>query len=582
MRRFACVYLFFFGLCWSGQAAAQTDQWSVAPRRMAPASAVAREPDQSDTPQTSSQSAPARRVPMRPRSRGNAVRPQSSTALATGSVGQVSMGRTDPAAAGRKRWTRFQSADPGDDGRVVAAQYTDPAGRQVNPPGSYGQPPGGYASPQQGYPQQGYPQQGGTYSQPDANGGRVFNPPSGQPPIDQLPPPGNGPGGTAPPPGGYDNEGDLFPPNPLLGTVEEPLPTVPVDVVVKEAQTGRLMFGVGVNSNAGLLGNVVIDEQNFDWRRFPRSVEDIRNATAFRGAGQQFRIEAMPGTQLSRYGFTFREPYLWDTKINFSISASYFNRYFLDWTEQRAGGRVGWGYQLTPDLSANFSIGGEDVKIYNPFVPTPPQLAAVLGHNALYSSILSLIHDTRDSTFIATQGHRVSINLEQAWGSFSFPRAVLGFRQYFLVRERPDGSGRHVLTLTNDTGFTGTNTPIFENFFAGGYSTLRGFYFRGAQPLDPATGVQIGGKFEFLNSVEYMLPITADDSLRMVTFCDFGTVQTSTEIKGQDFRVAPGIGLRIAIPAMGPAPIALDFAVPVHHAPGDHIQNFSFFMGLSR
>jgi outer membrane protein insertion porin family len=95
-------------------------------------------------------------------------------------------------------------------------------------------------------------------------------------------------------------------------------------------------------------------------------------------------------------------------------------------------------------------------------------------------------------------------------------------------------------------------------------------------------GVQVGGHFQFLNSVEYMLPITADDALRMVAFCDFGTVEPSTEIKWQDFRIAPGFGLRITIPAMGPAPIALDFAVPVHHAPGDHIQNISFFMGLSR
>jgi len=482
------------------------------------------------------------------------------------------MGRTDPAAAGRKNWTRFQSADQADNTRVVPAQYTEPAGQPMNGPGGYSQPPGGY-----GYGQP----PGNGYVQPGNNDGRVFNPPAAQPPIDQFPPPtGSGPGGAAPPPGGYDNEGDLFPPNPLLGEGEEPLPTVPLDVIVKEAQTGRLMFGVGVNSNAGLIGNIVIDEQNFDWRKFPRSTEDIRNNTAFRGAGQQFRIEAMPGTIFSRYGFTFRQPYLWDTKINFSLNASYYNRYFQDWTEQRSGGRVGWGYQLTPDLSANLSLGGEDVKIYNPTVPTPPELASVLGHNALYSAVFSLVHDTRDSTFIATQGHRVSLNLEQDWGSFSFPRAIINLRQYFLVRERPDGSGRHVLTFTNDTGFTGNNTPIFENFFAGGYNTIRGFYFRGAEPLD--NGVQVGGKFEFLNSIEYMFPVTADDSLRMVTFCDFGTVETSTEIKPGDFRVAPGMGVRITIPAMGPAPIALDFAVPVHKAPGDHIQNFSFFMGLSR
>jgi len=33
---------------------------------------------------------------------------------------------------------------------------------------------------------------------------------------------------------------------------------------VQEQQTGRLMFGVGVNSDAGLVGNVTLDEQDFD------------------------------------------------------------------------------------------------------------------------------------------------------------------------------------------------------------------------------------------------------------------------------------------------------------------------------
>jgi outer membrane protein insertion porin family len=385
-------------------------------------------------------------------------------------------------------------------------------------------------------------------------------------------------GGAGPPPlGGYDNQGDLFSPNSPFN--QPPLP-VPITVGVQEGQTGKLMFGVGVNSNAGLIGNITIDEQNFDWRNVPRSWEDIRNATAFRGAGQQFRISAMPGTQYSQYGFTFREPYLWDTKINFGIDGYYFNRYFQNWTEQRLGARVSFGYQLTPDLSTSVALKGENVRIFNPTVPTPPELSDVLGSNALFVASWTTIHDTRDSPLLPTQGHRISVDVEQGFGTFSFPRAILGFRQHFTLYERPDGSGRQVLSFLQDTGFTGSHTPLFENFFAGGYNTIRGFYFRGASPLDQ--GVQVGGKFELLNTVEYMFPITAADALRGVVFTDFGTVEQSTEIKWNDFRIAPGFGLRVTIPAMGPAPIALDLAFPVHKAPGDRTQIFQFFVGLQR
>ena len=46
--------------------------------------------------------------------------------------------------------------------------------------------------------------------------------------------------------------------------------------------------------------------------------------------------------------------------------------------------------------------------------------------------------------------------------------------------------------------------------------------------------------------------------------------------------LAVGTGLRISVPAMGPAPIALDFAWAVSKAPTDDPQVFSFSLGFSR
>ena len=53
-------------------------------------------------------------------------------------------------------------------------------------------------------------------------------------------------------------------------------------------------------------------------------------------------------------------------------------------------------------------------------------------------------------------------------------------------------------------------------------------------------------------------------------------------MNSDNFRVAPGFGLRITVPAMGPAPIALDFAFPVAKAETDDKQVFSFNIGLQR
>jgi outer membrane protein insertion porin family len=121
---------------------------------------------------------------------------------------------------------------------------------------------------------------------------------------------------------------------------------------------------------------------------------------------------------------------------------------------------------------------------------------------------------------------------------------------------------------------------MYENFFAGGYSTIRGFAFRGASPVDG--GVIVGGEFQWLNSLEYVFPLTADDMLKGIVFVDYGTVEQQIALHWDNFRVAPGVGLRINVPAFGPAPIALDFAFPVAMASTDTKEIFSFFIGVGR
>lgn len=376
------------------------------------------------------------------------------------------------------------------------------------------------------------------------------------------------------------------PPSALPLENGQPLPPpLDFDVYVDETRTGRFMFGAGVNSDLGVTGQIVVEERNFDWRQFPTSFSDIVNGTAWRGAGQGFRFEAMPGTQVQRYLVSFTQPYLYlpgiPDPLSLNLSGSYFNRNFFDWDEERLGGRVGLGYRLTHDLSLTTSFRAENVKIYNPRVLGNPQLDEVLGNNDLFSGRVGLTHDTRDQPFAPTEGHLIELSYEQTFGSFDYPRAELDFRQYFLMRERPDGSGRHTLGFSFRTGVSGSQTPIMERFFAGGFSTLRGFDFRGASPVGVG-GVIVGGDFSFLGSVEYMFPLTADDMMRGVVFCDFGTIEENIEFRSDNYRVAPGAGLRIAVPALGPAPLALDFAFPVAKAETDQEQIFSFFFGFGR
>ncbi|MBM4093659.1 MAG: hypothetical protein FJ276_30275, partial [Planctomycetes bacterium] len=361
---------------------------------------------------------------------------------------------------------------------------------------------------------------------------------------------------------------------------EVPGTAVPVEVLVEEARTGRFMFGAGINSDAGVTGQIIIDERNFDLFGFPRSWADLWSGEAWRGRGQGFRIEAVPGNRVQRYLVSFTEPYLFSTPVSMSVSGFLYDRGFYDWTESRVGGQLGFGYRLTPDLSASAALRLEDVKIRNPRVIGVEELDRVIGSNDIYSGQFTLRHDTRDLPFMPTEGHLIELSFEQVFGSYDYPKGDVEYRRYFLVRERPDGSGRHTLAVSLGAGVSGSQTPIFENYFAGGFSTLRGFEFRGASPIEQT--VTVGGRFRTLGSVEYTMPLTADDMIKAVAFCDFGTVERDVRIDWDNFRVAPGFGFRISVPALGPAPLAFDFAFPVAKADTDDTEVFSFFFGFGR
>ncbi len=356
--------------------------------------------------------------------------------------------------------------------------------------------------------------------------------------------------------------------------------SLPITAQMEETTTGRVMFSLGVSSDSGLVGSVVVDEQNFDIRRWPTSWSDIKNGTSWRGRGQHFRMELTPGTEVSRYVVSFDEPYLFNSQIGLGTSAMYYERQYRHWDERRVGGQINFSRALTHDMRAYIGFRGYDVFLDDPVTPTPSRLENALGHSSLFGFSFRLVHDRRDSSFLATEGYYASMEIEQVVGTWSYPRFNAQFKKYWLLYERADMSGRHVLSFTSSFSWTGDDTPIYESYFAGGSSTIRGFEYRGVSPLE--NGYAVGGNMMLLASLEYLFPITADDNIRGVIFCDTGTVQPSIDNWEDAYRVSIGAGFRISMPMLGPAPMALDFAVPLVKEDGDRKELFSFTMGLQR
>lgn len=433
----------------------------------------------------------------------------------------------------------------------------------------------------------------------------VFDPPPNRVPA-PLPPvvvpvaPGGGPGQLVAPP--FSGE---MPPLPL-GDGEPPgtFPSQPgmnqnnvgpdrndpfpnrsyADIVtnIEEGPTGRIMFGIGATSFGGINGNFILHESNFDIRAVPKSWRELTNGQAFRGAGEDFRVELSPGTLVNRALVSYRNPYFLNMPggyaMGLGLSGYGFSRFYNgQYNEYRGGGRLSLGSQFGTSTYADVAFRAEDVRISDYDLPAPADFLAVDGHTFLATIRPSIRFDNRNDPFAPNKGQYLEAAFEQGWGDFQFPKVTVEGRKYFTLGSRPDGSGKRILTMRGYFGISGENTPVYERFFAGDFRSMRGFTYRGVGPFE--LGRNVGGILSTIGSVEYQFPWTANDKLQQVIFCDFGTVESSYEFT--TFRASVGTGLRIYLPqqVFGPLPLAFDFAVPVSMGPDDREQLFTFFIG---
>ena len=432
---------------------------------------------------------------------------------------------------------------------------------------------------------------------PLGDGARAFDPPPDAPvnapaivapPPDALPGPSGGPGGEGvrTPPFGADVAPGGFPSLPGTNMTDvgpdrqEPFPERSyADIVtsVDEVATGRLMFGIGASSFGGFSGTFVLHETNFDLFNFPRSFSDFTNSRAFRGRGQEFRLELSPGTSINRAIVSFRDPYVFNLPVGFGASGYAMSRFYPDWSEDRYGGRFSLGRQFGTMTYADLAFRIEDVNVYRFSYPAPAEYLAVSGHTTLATLRPSIRFDNRNDPFSPNRGGYLEAAFEQGWGSFTFPKVSLEGRTHFTTGSRADGSGKRVLTMRGFVGATGQDTPLYEKFFAGDFRSMRGFAYRGVGPY--VYNANIGGVLTMIGSVEWQFPWTANDKLQQVIFADFGTVENDYTL--ETFRLAVGTGARIYLPQQmfGPLPLAFDIAVPVVKGPDDRERLFTFFIG---
>ncbi len=357
------------------------------------------------------------------------------------------------------------------------------------------------------------------------------------------------------------------------------------DVLVEldEALTSKFMVGLGVSTRDGLVGNISLSQSNFDILGWPRSWDDVLQNRSFRGAGQNFSLNAKPGTELSEFSVDWFEPHLLDSPYALGMKTFWHTRERDDYKESRIGEVFSLGRNFPNRWYVEFSGRAEGINLHDLDDDVPSEVKDDEGKHFIVGTKGTLVRDRTDSRWAPTTGDRFRLSYEQVMGDFNFGRIRTSYKRHHTMYI--DQLGRkHVLSWRVSAGQIFGNAPVFEKFYAGGIGSVRGFKYRGISPrsADAGNDDPIGGDTIFLASTEYSFPIAGaarKSQLDGVFFLDTGTVENDFEFS--TYRVSIGFGIRWMISALGSLPVSLDFGIPLTRGDDDDTELASFSLGMS-
>ena len=384
-----------------------------------------------------------------------------------------------------------------------------------------------------------------------------------------------------------------------------------LEFFVEEGQVLTFNIAGGVSSNSGAFGTVSLSMRNFDWRNLPRSfgstIDDITTRQAFHGAGQELRISASPGTQVSYFDVLFSEPDLFadhKDRISLSVSGRKRIRLYLSHDEERReyGFRLGRSLSIDSHVFTGYRAGSVEVddidddgepQLGQP-LSVPEDLKAQEGTIDLAHLIAGYTYNQVDSRLSTRNGLRFTFEnrfyLEELGSDVDFVKSEIRFDWWDELDEDPEivSPYYHVrLGVGVAVPFGDTDeVPYTERYFLGGLQTLRGYRFRGVGPNE--NDFPVGGQTMLYGSFEYRVPLVKQiqpgtyreyESIQGGLFADFGVLDPDDfSIDVDEIRATVGFLFGISVPI----PITFSFGWPVLDVDddGDRERVFGFNIGI--
>ncbi|RLA09528.1 MAG: outer membrane protein assembly factor BamA [Gammaproteobacteria bacterium] len=351
-----------------------------------------------------------------------------------------------------------------------------------------------------------------------------------------------------------------------------------VNFAVSERSSGSISAGFGIGQGSGIMLNASIVQENF------------------LGTGRRLAFTVATSDISDVYSISQTNPY-W-TKDGVSQTLSLYSRStdaaeenLAEYDTSTIGFNVGFGIPISEFNTIGLSGGIEFIDMgTNDF--TPPEIREFVRKNGdSYTQLkmgVSWSNDTRNRAIFADRGGMQSLSAEIATplGDLEFYKLYYNRQQYWPVGKR----GAFLLqgSAGYGDGYGDTDDlPFYENFFAGGVSSVRGFK---ANTLGPQTtqtfsseGDPFGGSKLIVGKGELFFPIPflkePPKSMRLSLFVDAGNVFGPDEdIEIDELRYSTGIAAVWLSPF---GALAVSFAAPFNDDDDDETESFQFNLGQS-
>lgn len=352
---------------------------------------------------------------------------------------------------------------------------------------------------------------------------------------------------------------------------------VDVNFTVKERPSGSISAGVGFGQGSGLLLNAAVTQNNF------------------LGTGDSVSVNFSTSDYTRVYSVAHTNPYA--TVDGVARTASAYLRSInaadanlTEYDTDSFGGTWGYNVPLSEFNSFGFSGEAEHTEIGTGTYTSKEVLDFIDRNGDTYNIFklnLSVGHDTRNRAIFPDRG-----TLRRLWGEFALPVGDLQFYKLNFTEAHYFPFSDTVSLLLSGTlgygdGYGSTRElPFFENFFAGGFRTLRGFKDNTLGPrtysaFTDSKGDPFGGDRMVLGRSELFFPVPFLDqqskNFRMSVFGDAGNVFGLNEsFKLSELRYSVGLA-GVWMSPFGAISVAI--AQPFNKGPHDETQRFQFSLG---